>query len=57
MQFLEPDSPKVDLEDDSTESPKDVKKLAEVTPSRHSARTAGKTFKYSFSFIYMKYFP
>ncbi|XP_075492754.1 DNA-binding protein RHL1-like [Primulina tabacum] len=47
MQFLEPESPKVDVEDDSIESPTDVKKLMEVTPSRHSARTAGKTFNFA----------
>ncbi|XP_073145107.1 DNA-binding protein RHL1 [Henckelia pumila] len=47
MQFLEPESPKVDLEDDSMESPTDVKKLVEVTPSRHSARTAGKKFNFA----------
>lgn len=47
MQFLEPESPKVDLKDHLIESPTDVKKLVEVTPSRHSARTAGKKFNFA----------
>ncbi|KAG6404265.1 hypothetical protein SASPL_136511 [Salvia splendens] len=33
------------LEDELTDSPDDYKELAEMTPTRHSARTAGKTFK------------
>lgn len=46
MKSLEQESPKVYLEDDLTDSPNDYKELAEVTPTRQSARTAGKTFKY-----------
>lgn len=43
---LEKEPPKVDTDDDITDSPNDYKELAEVTPIRQSARTVGKTFKY-----------
>ncbi|KAL0417340.1 UNVERIFIED_CONTAM: DNA-binding protein RHL1 [Sesamum latifolium] len=42
---LERESPEVCLDDDFTDSPNDYKELAEVTPTRQSARTAGRTFK------------
>ncbi|KAI3454292.1 hypothetical protein Pfo_010955 [Paulownia fortunei] len=47
MKCLERESPKVYLEDDLTDSPSDYKELAEVTPTRQSARTAGKTFNFA----------
>ncbi|KAH6809356.1 hypothetical protein C2S51_027139 [Perilla frutescens var. frutescens] len=50
MKSLEREPSKVNLEDgyhDLTDSPNDYKELVEVTPTRHSARTAGKTFKFA----------
>ncbi|KAL0356427.1 UNVERIFIED_CONTAM: DNA-binding protein RHL1 [Sesamum radiatum] len=44
---LEQESPEVCLDDDFTDSPNDYKELAEVTPTRQSARTAGRTFKHA----------
>ncbi|KZV36893.1 hypothetical protein F511_33729 [Dorcoceras hygrometricum] len=57
MKFLEPESAKVDQEDDSIESPTDVNILVQANPSRHSARTAGRTLKYSFFLLLPEYFP
>lgn len=45
MKSLEWDSTKVYLEDDLTGSPNDYAELDAVTPTRHSHRTVGKTFK------------
>lgn len=45
MKILEQESEKVYSEDELTDSPNDHKELAEMTPTRHSARTAGKSFK------------
>lgn len=42
----EEQSPKLELQDDSSESLNNSEELAEVTPTRHSARMAGKAFKY-----------
>ncbi|PIN11659.1 hypothetical protein CDL12_15738 [Handroanthus impetiginosus] len=44
---IDRESPKVSVEDDLTDSPDDYKELAEVTPTRQSARTAGKTYKFA----------
>ncbi|PIN17511.1 hypothetical protein CDL12_09822 [Handroanthus impetiginosus] len=44
---IEWESPKVSVEDDLTDSPDDYKELVEVTPTRQSARTAGKTYKFT----------
>lgn len=45
MKSLEWESTKVYLEDDLTGSPNDYAELDAVTPTRHSHRTVGKTFK------------
>ncbi|CAA2977872.1 Hypothetical predicted protein [Olea europaea subsp. europaea] len=47
MKCVEQDSPQDSLEDDLTDSQNNVKESIEVTPTRHSARTAGKTFKFA----------
>ncbi|KAL1541932.1 DNA-binding protein RHL1-like [Salvia divinorum] len=47
MKSLERKPEKDYLEDELTDSPDDYKELAEMTPTRHSARTAGKTFKFA----------
>ncbi|GER56706.1 DNA-binding protein RHL1 [Striga asiatica] len=47
VKCLEEDSPKVNWEDDVTESPSDNEELTVVTPARESARTAGKTFNFA----------
>ncbi|EYU22295.1 hypothetical protein MIMGU_mgv1a008047mg [Erythranthe guttata] len=39
--------PKVYLEEDISDSPRDYEKLTEVTPTRQSTRTAGKTFNFA----------
>ncbi|KAK4428190.1 DNA-binding protein RHL1 [Sesamum alatum] len=44
---LEPESPEVCVDNDFTDSPNDYKELAEVTPTRQSARTAGRTFNFA----------
>ncbi|KAL3512422.1 hypothetical protein ACH5RR_025139 [Cinchona calisaya] len=44
---VEQKSPKHELEDDSSGSQNNSKEFIELTPSRKSARTAGKTFKFS----------
>ncbi|KAI5673904.1 hypothetical protein M9H77_14268 [Catharanthus roseus] len=43
----EEQSPKLELQDDSSESLNNSEELAEVTPTRHSARMAGKAFKFA----------
>ena len=43
---VEQPSPKFELEEDSSDSQNKPKEVLELTPSRKSARTAGKTFKY-----------
>lgn len=43
---VEQQSPKHELKEDSPDSENNSKEFAELTPSRKSARTAGKTFKY-----------
>lgn len=53
MKCVEQDSPQDSLEDDLTDSQNNVKESIEVTPTRHSARTAGKTFKY-FLFLFLQ---
>ncbi|XP_047956791.1 DNA-binding protein RHL1 [Salvia hispanica] len=47
MKSLERKPEKDYLEDELTDSPDDYKELTEMTPTRHSARTAGKTFKFA----------
>lgn len=47
MKCVKQDSPKDSLEDDLTDSQNNGKESIEVTPTRHSARTAGKTFKFA----------
>ncbi|CAA0818131.1 DNA-binding protein RHL1 [Striga hermonthica] len=47
VKCLEQDSPKVNCEDDLTESPSDNEELTDITPARQSARTAGRTFNYA----------
>ncbi|KAL0441194.1 UNVERIFIED_CONTAM: DNA-binding protein RHL1 [Sesamum radiatum] len=44
---LEQESPEVCLDNDFADSPNDYKELAEVTPTRQSARTAGRTFNFA----------
>ncbi|KAL8457216.1 hypothetical protein ACS0TY_035166 [Phlomoides rotata] len=44
---LEREPPKVDTDDDLTDSPNDYNELAEVTPIRQSARTVGKRYKFA----------
>ncbi|KAG8378610.1 hypothetical protein BUALT_Bualt07G0003400 [Buddleja alternifolia] len=55
VKCLEQESPKIDLEDDLADSQNDYKELAEVTPTRQSARTAGKTFKYFLSLPFLSF--
>ncbi|CAK9185576.1 unnamed protein product [Ilex paraguariensis] len=50
MTCTEPESPKTESEDDLSDSQNKLKDLTEVTPTRHSARTAGKTFNFAESF-------
>lgn len=47
---MEQESEEVNSENELIDSPNDYKELAEVTPTRHSARTVGKTFKYKYHF-------
>ncbi|KAL3835310.1 hypothetical protein ACJIZ3_010046 [Penstemon smallii] len=47
IKCLERESPKPDPEEDVTDSPDDFKELVGVTPTRHSARAAGKTFNFA----------
>ncbi|KAM7475260.1 hypothetical protein LguiB_022503 [Lonicera macranthoides] len=47
MKCVEQESPKRELEDDISDSQNDLKDTIEVTPTRHSARTAGKRFKFA----------
>ncbi|XP_019200033.1 PREDICTED: DNA-binding protein RHL1-like isoform X2 [Ipomoea nil] len=47
INIAEQESPKHEQEDDSTEDQSDVKELFDITPSRHSARTAKKTFNFA----------
>lgn len=47
IKCLERESTLVNLEDDLTESPNDYKELVEVTPTRRSARTTQRTFKFA----------
>lgn len=44
---VEQPSPKFELEEDSSDSQNKSKEFLELTPSRKSARTAGKTFKFA----------
>ncbi|XP_020548718.1 DNA-binding protein RHL1 isoform X3 [Sesamum indicum] len=44
---LEQESPEVCLDNNFADSPNDYKELAEVTPTRQSARTAGRTFNFA----------
>ncbi|KAK2977318.1 hypothetical protein RJ640_004061, partial [Escallonia rubra] len=44
MKCVEQQSPKYELEDDLSDSQNYLKELTEVTPTRHSVRTAGKKF-------------
>lgn len=46
LNYAEQESPKTDLEDDFSDCQNNFDDLTEVTPVRHSARTAGKRFKY-----------
>lgn len=50
LKSIERESPKDYLEDELTDSPHDYEELMEVTPTRQSTRTAGKTFKYFLCF-------
>ncbi|KAJ4828754.1 hypothetical protein Tsubulata_035408, partial [Turnera subulata] len=46
--YVEEDSPETELEDDDLSDDKDdVKVIEKATPTRHSERTAGKTFKFA----------
>ncbi|XP_042018317.1 DNA-binding protein RHL1-like isoform X1 [Salvia splendens] len=45
--ILEREPEKDYLEDELTDSPDDYRELTELTPTRQSARTAGKTFKFA----------
>ncbi|KAL2555277.1 DNA-binding protein RHL1 [Forsythia ovata] len=47
IKCVEQESPQDELEDDLTVSQNNVKESIEVTPTRHSARTAGKMFKFA----------
>ncbi|XP_057804120.1 DNA-binding protein RHL1 [Salvia miltiorrhiza] len=47
MKSLERESEKVYLEDELTDGPNDYKELDEMTPTRHSATTAGKMFRFA----------
>ncbi|KAL7138732.1 hypothetical protein ABFS83_09G002600 [Erythranthe nasuta] len=47
MKSVERALPKVYLEEDISDSPHDYEKLTEVTPTRQSTRTAGKTFNFA----------
>ncbi|KAL2539677.1 DNA-binding protein RHL1 [Abeliophyllum distichum] len=47
IKCVEQESPQDELEDDLTLSQNNVKESMEVTPTRHSARTAGKSFKFA----------
>lgn len=44
---VEQQSPKLELEEDSSDSQNKSREFLELTPSRKSARTAGKTFKFA----------
>lgn len=46
LKYAEQESPKTDLEDDFSDSQNNFEDFTEVTPVRHSERTAGKRFKY-----------
>lgn len=46
LNYVEQESPKTDLEDDLSDSQNNFEDLTEVTPVRHSERTAGKRFEY-----------
>ncbi|KAF7134490.1 hypothetical protein RHSIM_Rhsim08G0124800 [Rhododendron simsii] len=50
LKYAEQESPKTDLEDDFSDSPNNFEDFTEVTPVRHSERTAGKRFKQSVNF-------
>lgn len=47
MSVLEPESPKLEEEDDISEDQSNIKDFIDMTPARHSARTAGKTFNFA----------
>lgn len=46
VKYQETQSPEPESEDDFSDDTKNLKDKMEVTPTRHSARTAGKNFKY-----------
>jgi len=50
-QKLDQDSPKTDVENDTSSNQNNLEDLPEVTPVRHSERTAGKRFKYLHCFV------
>ncbi|XP_019176236.1 PREDICTED: DNA-binding protein RHL1-like isoform X2 [Ipomoea nil] len=47
INFAEQESPKHEQEDDSTEDQSNVREFFDITPIRHSARTAKKTFNFA----------
>ncbi|THF95860.1 hypothetical protein TEA_024511 [Camellia sinensis var. sinensis] len=49
LKYVEQESPKTDLEDGSSECQNNLEDLPDVTPIRHSERTAGKRFQYFFA--------
>lgn len=47
LKYIEQESPKTDLEDGSSECQNNLEDLPDVTPIRHSERTAGKRFHFA----------
>ncbi|PSS08341.1 DNA-binding protein [Actinidia chinensis var. chinensis] len=47
LKYVEQESPKTDLEDDSSDGQNNLLDLPQVTPVRHSERTAGKRFNFA----------
>ncbi|CAL5362748.1 unnamed protein product [Camellia sinensis] len=47
LKYVEQESPKTDLEDGSSECQNNLEDLPDVTPIRHSERTAGKRFHFA----------
>ncbi|XP_058228176.1 DNA-binding protein RHL1 isoform X2 [Rhododendron vialii] len=47
LKYAEQESPKTDLEDDFSDSQNNFEDFTEVTPVRHSERTAGKRFNFA----------
>lgn len=57
QKFEKDQSPVTDLENDSSKSENNVAELLKQTPTRQSARTSGKSYKYEFSSLQYFLYP